>query len=58
MYCRWEGGYKYGVATGFAAAVGTVGHSLLLIGGTTLVVGISVKYIWDADVECFEEKRD
>ena len=48
-----------GVATGFAAAAaGTVGHSLLLIGGTTLAVGIAVKYIWDAGVERFEEKRD
>ncbi len=42
-----------GVATGVSAALaGTVGSSLIL----ALVIGVGVKYAWDAGVEKLEEK--
>lgn len=47
-----------GLATGVAtAAAGTFGHSLILMTGTALVVGVAVKYLWDAGLERLEEKR-
>ncbi len=45
-----------GVATGIgAAASGILGHGLLIMGGTALVVGIGVKYFWDMGVEKLEK---
>ena len=42
-----------GVATGVSAALaGSVGSSLIL----ALVIGVGVKYAWDAGVEKLEEK--
>ena len=47
-----------GVATGVAtAAATTFGHSILIMTGTALVVGVAVKYLWDVGVERYEEKR-
>lgn len=47
-----------GVATGVAtAAAGIFGHSVILMTGTALAVGIGVKYLWNAGVEGLEEER-
>ena len=47
-----------GVATGVAtAAAGTFGHSIIIMTATALVVGVGVKYLWNAGVERMEEKR-
>lgn len=47
-----------GIATGLAtAASGVLGHSFLLMAGTSLAVGIGAKYLWNEGMKKLEEKR-
>jgi hypothetical protein len=47
-----------GIATGLAtAASGILGHSFLLMAGTSLAVGIAAKYVWNEGMKRLDEKN-